>query len=101
MIDRKPTNQPIVVLKDYREPPAAGKKVTLNLMWGDFAKAYRVITITNTTWYQPKMWLSVEIVSKICELPNWEVSMVGDDMIKNILGFAEGKLPGIAFPIIP
>ena len=79
-------------------PPPKGKKIEIALMWGDMARAYKVITIKNTTWYRPGIWLSEEIVGKICELPDWTVTLTDDDLWKNVLGFIGGKLPAVAIP---
>lgn len=87
-----------IVLSDYREAPITGKKIEIILFWGDWAKAYRVVSIKNTTWYQPKMWLSTSIVSKLCELPDWTVLMIEDTLVKDILHDTLGHMPAIGIP---
>ena len=87
------------VVKEWTSPPPPkGKKIEIVLMWGDLAKAYKVMIIKNTTWYRPGIWLSEEIVSKICELPDWTVTLEADDLWKNVLSFIGGKLPGLSMP---
>lgn len=87
-----PQQEKPVVQSVWHEPPK-GKKVELVLMYGEFTHAFKVLSITNTTWYLPKMWLSKEIVDKLNERDNWQVTIVEDHILQNIAATIAGKLP--------
>lgn len=92
-------NKPINITKEWKAPPPTkDKKIEMTIMWGDVPKAYQIISIKNTIYYRPGIWLSEEIVAKCCELPNWEVTVIEDQFWSNLLGFISSKLPGIAIP---
>lgn len=81
-----PTPEQIIREFSYRGDIPKGKKISLTLMFGMFSHAYQVKTITNTTYYKPGEWMSPEVAEQCCNLPNWEVTMVGDDIIQFITG---------------
>jgi hypothetical protein len=62
------------------------KDITLVLAW--YVHDYKVKAISNTTWYKPGMWLSPDVVQKICDMPGWDVQMVDNDLIQMLTGLA-------------
>jgi hypothetical protein len=61
------------------------KQVSLMLAYMRITNNYEVKSITNSTWYKPGDWLSVESVEKIiATLPNWEVVMAELDFLSKI-----------------
>jgi hypothetical protein len=65
-------------------PPANTKPVTLVLAW--YLRDYKVTAVQNTTFYKPGMWLTVELVQKLCDLPGWTVQMADNDLLGTLLG---------------
>ena len=71
---------------------APGKKIMLTLIWGDFAQAYQIKSITNTTSLKPKTWLNDTVVSKLCATAGWEINIIEDELLQNIIGMVS-KIP--------
>lgn len=42
-------------------------------------------TITNTSWYIPGDHITRDTLKKVCEMPNWEVNVVDNDLIKTLV----------------
>ena len=81
------------IIKTFEIPKVPiTKKITITLIWGDFKQAYQVKSITNTTVIKPKSWLSVDVVSKLCLIQGWEIIVLEDELLQNILGLL-GKMP--------
>ena len=70
----------------------------MTLMWGVVQHEYKVLSIKNTTWYRPGIWLPEEIVVEVCKLENWTVTILADDLWTNVANFIGGKIPGITIP---
>jgi hypothetical protein len=79
-------------------PPSANKKIEMTVMWGDVKQEYRILSIKNTNWYRPGIWLSQEIITKLDVLDNWTILYLADDLWTNVANFVGGKIPGIAIP---
>lgn len=90
--DPDPQKQkPIVIIKEFPPPPTT-KTVRINLMWGMINEAFQVTSISNMMFYQPGQWLHKDVVAKLCELPNWDVIIIGDQLINQILGIFGGAV---------
>src|ERR1700684_15697 len=91
-----------VLLSDDREWNETGKHHVLTCVWGQFKKQYQIVSITDTTWYQPGMWLSTKVMDQIVARKDWTVTMVHDDLIKNIItGITNHiSLPTLAAPAL-
>ena len=70
----------------------------MTLMWGDVKQEYRILSIKNTNWYRPGIWLPQEIITKLDALDNWTITYLPDDLWTNIANFVGGKIPGISIP---
>ncbi len=51
------------------------RPVQLTLTYFRIPNAYEVKQISNSVWYKPGDWLSVEVVKIICDRGDWEVVM--------------------------
>ena len=70
----------------------------MTVMWGDVQHEYRILSIKNTNWYRPGIWLPQEVITKLDELDNWTITYLADDLWTNIANFVGGKIPGITIP---
>lgn len=90
------TEQPNIV-REFSHPPPHDKTIELTLQWWWVPpfEWYEVKQITNTTWYKPGMKLDPNVVTKICDLPKWQVTMVTTDVLGAILGL-KNNVAGLA-----
>lgn len=63
------------------------KKVQLVLVY--YTNLYVVKSITNTTHYKPGDHLTPEVAQKCCDIPNWDVTMIDNEILATIIN----KLP--------
>jgi hypothetical protein len=75
------------------------KSVKLQLQYSGIFKAYQVLSITSTVLYQPGEWLSPKIVDECCTQKGWDVTMIHDDFLKNLLESVI-SLPKLAIPMV-
>jgi len=87
----------IVTQARHPDKSVINKNVDLSLEWFGLFKAYKVISITSTTWYKPGEWLSEEVVTQCCQTKGWNVTMAHDDFFKNAL-MSIFQFPQIALP---
>ena len=80
------------IISVWHEPPK-GKKIHMILLYGEFKHEFKVLSITNTTWYLPKMWLTKEIVDQLYLRDNWEVDIIEDHLLQTIFSNIAGKIP--------
>ena len=68
---------------------AAKPHKTVELMLMRFTDVFIVKSVKNTTYYIPGDRMTRDTVSKCCEMPNWEVTIIDNDFLQSIVG----KLP--------
>ena len=51
-----------------------------------------VKSISNTTLWKPGDQVTHEVVQTACKAPGWDVTMVDNDILQNLLGAAAGGL---------
>ena len=92
----------VVMTTDGRAWNETGKHHVMTCVWGQFKHQFQIISITDTTWYLPGMWLSIEVINQINNRKHWTVTMIHDDLIKNILtGIANHiSLPTVTVPTV-
>jgi hypothetical protein len=81
---------PQVATPIHESKVAPGKTVELVLVrLGDI---FVVSSITNTTWYRPGDHVTVDTAQKCCDLPNWKVTMIDNQIISSVLGGISGAV---------
>jgi hypothetical protein len=91
-LNNLPKPKPKDIIKTITHPTTiAPKKISLGLTW--YGTAFQVKSITNSTYYRPGQWMTAEVAQKCCDIPNWEVTMVDNDILGNLLGSAVSHLP--------
>lgn len=75
----------------HHNPPPHPKPITVELAYHSISNCYKVMRITDTVYYLPGTWLSVETVHQICLNPQWSAVMVDYDYLAGI-----GALFGLA-----
>ena len=78
--------QPSDVIGSITHPITAPKK-TIELMLTYYVHAYKVTGIKNSTYYQPGQWMTKDVAQKCCDIPNWTVTMIDNDFVKDLTGF--------------
>jgi hypothetical protein len=81
-----PTGQPADVISAVAHPTTAPKK-TIELTLAYYVHAYKVTGIKNSTYYQPGQWMTREVAQQCCDIPNWTVTMVDNDIIQSLTNF--------------
>jgi hypothetical protein len=62
----------------------APKKVRVTVM--RLGQVFEIKQITNTSWYIPGDHITRDTLKKICEMPDWEVNIIDNDILKTLLG---------------
>jgi hypothetical protein len=42
--------------------------------------------VVNTSWYIPGDHITRDTLKKCCEMPDWEVTVIDNDILKTVLG---------------
>jgi hypothetical protein len=86
----------LTVYNNIVAPPIAkGKTVHLLLSW--YVHDYKVISVSNTTYLKPGMWLTPVAAEKCCQLEGWEVTIVDNEVLGTVVGAVAGRITqGIA-----
>lgn len=92
--------KPAIVTQPRHDKSVITQKVDLSLEWNGLFHAYKVISITNTTWYKPGEWLSEDVVTACCQTKGWSVTMAHDDFFKNLL-MQVIQLPSLSMESLP
>ena len=79
---------------DHLDPPpvAKGKTVELTVAW--YLKDYKVISITNTTYLKPGMWLTPRALEQANQWDGWQVTVVDNEVLSNITSAIIGRVAG-------
>lgn len=78
------TDKPII--GEFSHPPPHEKTISVTLEWWEIFQCYEITSISNSTWYKPGMRITAEVATKICDLKNWQVTMVKSDLLGKLLG---------------
>ena len=65
------------------EHPA--KPITLTLEF--YIHDFKVTAITNSTYYKPGEWMTIEVAQKCCDTPGWQVNIVDNTIVQTLLNF--------------
>ena len=81
------------IITEPKHPQTAPKKIiTLTLAY--FINSYKVVSISNSTYYRPGEWMSVEVAQDCCNIDNWQVVMADNQFIQSLIGVAAGAITG-------
>ena len=79
-------------------PPSSDKTVVMTLSWIAATNCYKIIAVTNTSYYKPDQWIREEDLEKIAAMPRWTFSVTSPDYIGMLLGLARNVPIPIPIP---
>jgi hypothetical protein len=91
-------------------PPMHHKQIELELSWHSIGKFYKVVKITNSSYYVPGEQIPPEIIKLINEgadkngaflYPNWTVSAIDYDYFAAIAALVGGVMNLAASKVLP
>jgi hypothetical protein len=65
------------------------------VVWYPVPPHFVVKSMTNTTWFKPGQVLEVGEVEKCCQLNNWKVTMLDNEIVQALLGFVGARVGGM------
>jgi len=77
---RGPSPQP------HWTPPSSDKIVQMQLTWIAATNCYKIVTVSNTSYYKPDQWIREEDLAKIDAMPRWNYAVSSPDYLAMLMG---------------